>query len=188
MRAALLVTLAACVNLADQYKCTPGADTTCVAADGTQGQCEPTGNCAFPDNTCGDGGARYDATAQPGRAGVCELASTGATMTAPQPVGASQPLPFEIAFGAPQVPQMLVVDTAGPGTAAEDVALHWFAGACPPTGPEQQVQLQACMAPGAVRLVVGIPAAGVYCILATADAGQISLRVFPQAGSSTPGC
>src|SRR4051794_10151704 len=179
MRTLLCLALAGCVAPAPQYDCNMHP-MGCVAPDGTQGACEPSGNCAFPDPSCGDTGLRYDETAAPGRGRVCVLSATGTSTVAPQPVSLGIALGWELTTP----PQSITFDTEVNGTTVVPT-LHWFTGFCPPEGPtELPSNKDTCANQAATRIDVAAQTPGPYCLVATSDnAGMVGLRVFP---STTP--
>lgn len=185
MKVALLLALASCVDTAPLFHCNPGDDAACVRSDGTPGTCAPTGNCAFPDPTCGAQGLRYDASAMPGRGGVCILSPDGASTTGLAPIDANHFLGFEMTTA----PQPIVFDTEVNGT-NKLVTLHWFASPCPPTSTQEPAMTATCGNPLVARISVSADVPGTYCLVASDDnptpGDEIALRVFPN--TSPPAC
>jgi len=182
MRALVITGLAACATPAPAFQCMPGNDAACIADDGTQGVCELTGNCAFPDNACGAGAYRYDASAQPGRGGICELSDAGPTMTALVPITAGHNVMFEIATG---MPSDVVFDTEVPGT-THPFSLHWFGTACPPSSPTESLSMPIGCAPPVTSIHV-TTGSGPFCLVIADDQAaqdQVGLRVFPNTASA----
>jgi hypothetical protein len=183
----LLALVASCVNPASQFDCSKNPTTACVAADGTHGACQVSGNCAFPDPSCGDGGLRYDDTAGPGRSHICVLSPGGTTTVALQPISQPHALLFEITTP----PQMITFDTEVQDTSVL-VSLHWFTGFCPPASPTEAGSMpQTCGNQIVDRISVMVQTPGPYCLVATDDhpnnaSDAIGLRVFPSV--TPPAC
>jgi hypothetical protein len=187
IRAAAVLVLGACVSVSPEYRCTPGSNAACVDEHGARGRCELSGNCSFPDPTCGDQGFRYDDSAHAGRTKICVLSTSGPSMTAAQEIGSTHILAFELTSPA----QMFVFDTEVQGTDTH-VSLHWFASTCPPSGSEQPATPQGCSNGIVTRISVTAPGTGPYCLVAadelTVPTGHVGLRVFPSTSGSAPGC
>ena len=187
MRAvALALALASCVDASSEFHCDPGNDAACIDDHGARGHCELSGNCSFPDATCGAPGSRYDRTAQPGRQGICVLSPSAFSATDPQPIDAMHPAEFEITTGT----QVIVFDTEQPGTSVP-VTLHWFTGTCPPTTlTEAAKSPQSCGDAIVSRITATAASPGPYCVVATDDSGPggVALRVFPQTAGTAPSC
>jgi hypothetical protein len=179
-----VLAIAGCVDVAPEFNCAPGG-SACVDSQGHQGRCEASGNCSFADDTCGMGGLRYDASAAPGREGICVLAASSPSVTAAQPLGSNHVIAFEITTPA----QTVVFDTEAPGTGIV-ASLHWFAGPCPAMSAEQASTTETCSVEVARRISVVVDTAGPFCLVAAADdpmqSGDVALRVFP--GVSAPSC
>ncbi len=70
MLAALVALAAACgCDSAPGYLCLSNAQ--CIDSDGTQGICEASEYCSFPDSSCTDSNERYDSSAGAGLANSC---------------------------------------------------------------------------------------------------------------------
>lgn len=61
--------LAGCVPREPGFQCTSTAQ--CVAGDGSQGMCEPSGYCSFADATCAESGRRYGEAVPEEHRGQC---------------------------------------------------------------------------------------------------------------------
>ncbi|HEY1557214.1 MAG TPA: hypothetical protein VGF94_20400 [Kofleriaceae bacterium] len=175
MRAALLIALAGCIDVAPAFTCK--LDSQC----GSGGVCEASGNCAVSDATCGTGGYRYDASAG-SRAGICVLADqvqqvqltfAGATNRSDSSCAkGSRDVSFEITLPSAQT---LAVDTPDAAT-----GLAIYPGACPGTsGTDTYCAAGVCPGAaynhGATQLD-----AGTYCIVVeqTEATMTATLRVF----------
>ena len=184
-RALVYFVLAGCVDVAPQFQCQLGDDSACIDANGSHGRCETSGNCSFPDPSCGDQGFRYDASAQPERVGVCVLSPATPSSTQPQLIGPTHTLAFEITTP----PQALVFDTGAPGTDTMSLSLHWFLGSCPSPNAESAMP-QGCASPTTKRILVDVGASGTYCLVVADDASlpqaHVALRTFP--GGAAPTC
>ena len=171
-----IVALAGCVNVASQFTCTE--DAQCVGSG--SGRCEASGNCSFPDATCGNGGYRYDTSAG-SRAGVCVIADgvvqvdidfSHATthIDTNCAIQGDAALEFELTLSTAQT---IVVDT--PGIVSEIVV---YTGTCPPAMPQSGMCPATC---GSEGLTVEVLDVGTYCIVAE-QAGSTTtglLRLFP---------
>ena len=183
IRGALLIALgASCVHVADVYTCTTDAQCTGAA----QGRCEPTGNCSFPDSTCGTDGYRYDPSAG-ARANVCVLADevvqadldfTGASdQVASNCSSDTADIEFELSIASQQT---IAFDTPGAGA-----TIAVYAGSCPPATPSAGMcTTMPCNDPIYERNVQTLDP-GMYCIVAEQTGSTSgSLRVFPINGTA----
>jgi hypothetical protein len=176
-RIVLVVALASCIDVAPEFTC--ATDAECGGA----GRCEASGNCSFPDATCGSAGNRYDASAG-ARAGVCVLADqvsqiavdfaqvSGPALNACG-VSGSRDISFELTIAAAQT---IVVDSPGVTTT---VAI--YTGTCPPSASSDAMCSDSPCNGDTYGRTAQILGAGTYCIVAeqtgTATSGMV--RVFP---------
>ena len=189
-RALVAMMFGACVSAAPSYTCMQGDPNACVSAAGAHGTCEASGNCSFPDASCGANGSRYDASAAPGRAGLCiALAVPMQTFSVPpQQLGATRTIMVEVHNPGTQV---VAFDDLGPGTDTA-VGLGFAAGPCPPTNVTPAANPgTGCGQPFARFTVSPLQGPNVYCLVAgdgpSGPDGHVALNVYPSI-ASLPSC
>ncbi len=177
-----LVTCTACVQVTNIYTCTSDAQCT----GGAQGRCEPSGNCSFPDATCGSDGYRYDPSSG-ARAGVCVLADEvveadldfthASDQVASNCSNDTADVEFELSIASQQT---IAFDTPGAGA-----TIAVYSGSCPPATPSAGMCTDMpCNDPIYERNVQTLDP-GTYCIVAEESGSTTgTLRVFPINGAA----